>query len=116
MELPVAAQAWVHLILVWIGFGTVVGFVANLFLPSGSPPGFFGNLVIGIAGSCAGPVAFVLFMKPEHFHPMSPLGFAVAVFTAIIFLMLYRGLMFFVTLEKKEQTGVPLQNQKVKNK
>jgi len=116
MELPVAAQAWVHLILVWVGFGTVVGFVANLFLPSGGPPGFFGNLVIGITGSCAGPVAFVLFMKPAHFHPMSPLGFAVSVFTAIILLVLYRGLMLFVTPEKKEQTSVPLQNQKAKNK
>jgi uncharacterized membrane protein YeaQ/YmgE (transglycosylase-associated protein family) len=116
MELPVAAQAWVHLILVWIGFGAAVGFIANLFLPSGGPPGFFGHLVIGITGSCAGPITFVLFLKPQHFHPMSPIGFAVAVFTAIILLILYRGLMLFITQEKKEQTSVPSQNPKVKNK
>ena len=94
MELSAAAQAWVNLILVWVGFGAVVGFVANLFLPAGSPPGLFGNLVIGITGSCAGPVAFVLFLKPQHFHPMSPVGFAVSVFTAIVLLILYRCFRF----------------------
>ena len=116
MELPVAAQTWVHLILVWVGFGAVVGFIANLFLPSGGSPGFFGNLVIGITGSCAGPVAFVLLLKPQHFNPMSPIGFGIAVFTAIILLILYRGLLFFVTPEKKEPTSVALQNPKVKTK
>ena len=63
MELSVATQAWVNLILVWVGFGAVVGFVATLSLPAGSPSGFFGNLVVGITGSCAGPVAFVLFLE-----------------------------------------------------
>jgi len=95
MELSVAAQAWVNLILVWVGFGAVVGFVATLFLPAGSPPGFFGNLVVGITGSCAGPVAFVLFLEPEQFHPMSPVGFAVSVCAAILLLILYRGFLLF---------------------
>ena len=95
MELSADVQSWVNLILVLVGFGTVVGFVANLFLPAGSPPAFFGNLVIGITGSCVGPVAFVLFLKPQHFHPMSPIGFAVAVFASVILLILYRCLLLF---------------------
>ena len=107
MELSATAQAWVNLILVWVGFGTVVGFVANLFLPAGNSPGFFGNLVIGITGSCAGPIAFVLLLRPEHFHPMSPVGFAVAVLAAILLLVLYRSLLFFAgRTVKKEETGI----------
>ena len=102
MELSATAQAWVNLILVWVGFGAVVGFVANMFLPAGGSPGFFGNLVIGIVGSCAGPVTFVLLLKPEHFHPMSPLGFAVAVFAAISLLAFYRCLLFFASTPAKK--------------
>jgi len=102
MELSTAAQAWVNLILVWVGFGAVVGFAATLFLPTAGNPGFFGNLVIGIMGSCAGPIAFVLFLQPEHFHPMSPVGFAVAVFASIILLILYRCLLFFAGVSAKK--------------
>ena len=102
MELSAAAQAWVNLILVWVGFGTVVGFVATMFLPATGHPGFFGNLVIGIMGSCTGPVMFVLLLKPEHFHPMSPVGFAVAIFASIILLMLYRFFLFFSRVSAKK--------------
>ena len=108
MELSAAAQAWVNLILVWIGFGTVVGFVATMFLPATGQPGFFGNLVIGIMGSCAGPVAFVLLLKPEHFHPMSPVGFTVAVLASVVLLIFYRCLLFFSGISAfpdKRQTG-----------
>jgi len=103
MELSVATQAWVNLILVWVGFGAVVGFVATLFLPAGSPLGFFGNLVVGIVGSCAGPVAFVLLLEPEQFHPMSPVGFVVAVGAAIILLILYRVLLLFTGSSEKRR-------------
>jgi uncharacterized membrane protein YeaQ/YmgE (transglycosylase-associated protein family) len=101
MELSAATQAWVHLILVWVGFGAVVGFLANFFLPVGGSPGFFGNLVIGITGSCVGPVTFVIFVKPQQFHPMSLMGFAVAVFASILLLILYRGILFCAGVPKK---------------
>lgn len=109
MELSAAAQSWIHLILVWVGFGAVVGFMANLFLPAGSPSGFFGNLVIGISGSCIGPLAFVLLLKPQYFHPMSPIGFAVAVFAAILLLLFYRCFFFFVckSPDKPRQASTP---------
>lgn len=102
MELSATAQAWVHLVLVWVGFGTVVGFVATMFLPPTGHPGFFGNLVIGVAGSCAGPMAVVLFLEPEHFHPMSPVGFAVAVFASIVLLIFYRCILFFAGVKAKK--------------
>ena len=103
MVLSATAQTWVNLILVWVGFGAVVGFVANMFLPVGSSPGFFGNLVIGVTGSCAGPVAFVLLLKPEHFHPMSPLGFIVAVFTSVFLLIIFRCFKFLAGLPVKKK-------------
>ena len=89
-------QAWGNLVLVWIGFGTVVGFLANMFLPAGNPSGFFGNLVVGITGSCVGPVVLVLILSPEHFHPMSPVGLIAAVLAGILLLVSYRSLTFFV--------------------
>ena len=102
MELSAAAQAWVNLVLVWVGFGTVVGLVANMFLPAGSPTGLFGHLVIGITGSCAGPVAFVLLLHPQHFHPMSPMGFIVAILASVLLLLLYRGLLFVGRVPEKK--------------
>ena len=103
MELSADVQSWVHLVLVWIGFGTVVGFTANLFLPSQRPPALFANLVIGITGSCAGPIAFVLLLKPQQFHPMSPIGFAIAVLVSIILLLFYHGLMLFKRKPEKQK-------------
>jgi uncharacterized membrane protein YeaQ/YmgE (transglycosylase-associated protein family) len=102
MELSAAAQTWVNLVLVWVGFGAVVGFIANSFLPTGNPSGFFGNLVVGIVGSCAGPIAFVLLLKPQHFHPMSPVGFAVAILASILLLIIYRCLMFLAGISVKK--------------
>ena len=108
MELSAVAQSWVHLVLVWIGFGTIVGFAAAMFLPATGYPGFFGHLVVGIMGSCVGQVAFVLLFKPEHFHPMSPVGFAIAVFTAIILLILYRSFLFFLGISAKKDCSESL--------
>jgi uncharacterized membrane protein YeaQ/YmgE (transglycosylase-associated protein family) len=102
MDLSAVPQSWVYLILVWVGFGAVVGFVANAFLPSGSPSGFFGNLVIGIAGSCAGPVMFALVLQPPNFNPMGPIGFAVAVLASILLLVLYRAVLFFTGKSEKK--------------
>ena len=102
MELSADAQSWLNLILVWIGFGTVVGFMASLFLPSKKPPTLFASLVIGITGSCVGPVAFVFFLEPEYFHPMSPIGFAISLLAAICLLMIYRFVLLFERKPEKK--------------
>ncbi|MDR0327585.1 MAG: GlsB/YeaQ/YmgE family stress response membrane protein [Planctomycetaceae bacterium] len=102
MELSAVSQSWVYLILLWVGFGAVVGLAANAFLPAGSPSGFFGNLVIGVAGSCAGPVTFVFVLKPQNFHPMSPIGFTISVLASILLLVLYRSLLFVSGMSVKK--------------
>ena len=94
MELSAVAQAWVHLILVWVGFGALVGLVANLFLPPNGSPGLWGGLIVGITGSCVGPGLLTLLIGREHFNPIGPAGFCVAVLVAVMLLLLYRGYKF----------------------
>lgn len=90
MDLSGAAQYWVNLVLLWIGFGTVVGLIAKILLPDGEPRGVFGVLVIGITGSCIGPALVMQLRKPESFQPISPLGFVVSLLAALILFLVYR--------------------------
>ena len=92
MDFSASAQTGVNLIFLWLGFGVVVGMVARVFLPEGEPKGAFGTLVLGVSGSCIGPLLIKLLFRPEHFNPIGPLGFAVSVLAALAFLLLYRSL------------------------
>jgi uncharacterized membrane protein YeaQ/YmgE (transglycosylase-associated protein family) len=113
MVLTAPVQAFVSLVLIWIGYGTVTALLAQMFLPGNHPKSFFGYLVVGIAGSCAGPVAFAEFLKPDEFHPLSPAGFALAVASAIVLLLFYRVIVFLGTAavkdEKQPQVNEPEQ-------
>lgn len=90
MELSQVAQQWVCLMLIWIGFGTVVGLLAKSLLPGNEPAGTVGTLLIGIAGSVVGPLVLTLSIKRDNFNPFSPVGFLVAVAGAFVLLLLYR--------------------------
>lgn len=90
MDLSSAAQTWLNLLLIWLGFGTLVGLSARALLPGGGPRGLLGVLAVGVAGSCVGPIVYTLVFRPENFHPISPVGLGVSVVTALIFLLLYR--------------------------
>ena len=63
---------------------------AQLVLPEGEPKRAFGTFVAGVMGSCAGPLLISHFLRPEHFHPISPVGFFVSVLSSIVLLLLYR--------------------------
>lgn len=90
MDLSESAQIWVNLLLLWIGFGIVVGLIAQSVLPAGEPRGVFGVLVIGVAGSCIGPMIVSQLWKSGSFNPISPLGLAVSVLTSLILFIIYR--------------------------
>ncbi|MEN6498364.1 MAG: GlsB/YeaQ/YmgE family stress response membrane protein [Thermoguttaceae bacterium] len=90
MELSPVAQQWVNLMLIWIGFGTVVGLLAKSLLPGHEPAGTVGTLLIGIAGSVVGPLVLTLTLKRDNFNPISPVGFLVAIAGASVLLLLYR--------------------------
>lgn len=90
-----SAQLCVNGILLWIGFGTVVGFVVRGLLPGKEPSGPLGTLLIGMAGSATGPLLFSLIpgVRSETFNPISPFGFLAALAASSLILLGFRMLL-----------------------
>ena len=91
LGLSQAAQQWVNVILLWVGFGTLAGLLARSLIPGREPAGALGTVMIGIVGSVVGPLALCYLLKREDFNPIGPLGFLAAVGGAVVCLFLYRG-------------------------
>jgi len=81
---------WAHLILEWIGFGTLVGLLAKAIMPGRDPGGAVATLLMGIAGSIIGAGTFSFFVPDQRITPLSPVGFLVAVAGAFALLAFYR--------------------------
>lgn len=77
-------------ILVWIGFGTVVGLLAKAIMPGRDPGGTVATLAMGIAGTFIGCGLLAYFIEGQRISPISPMGFAVAVLGAFTILFFYR--------------------------
>ena len=43
LELSELAQQWVNLVLIWVGFGALVGLLARALLPGQEPKGTMGH-------------------------------------------------------------------------
>jgi len=99
-NLSITAQQWVNLVLIWIGFATVIGLVVRSILPGKEPSGLIGTLLIGILGCCVGPLVVTMVWKVEDFNPISPIGFCVSAVSAFVFLLVYR-VIFFLFLRNK---------------
>jgi uncharacterized membrane protein YeaQ/YmgE (transglycosylase-associated protein family) len=84
------ASVWAHQLLLWIGFGTVVGLVAKAIMPGRDPGGTLATLLMGIAGSVIGCGVVAFFSEGTHITPLSPLGFVVATAGAFVLLFFYR--------------------------
>jgi len=84
------ADQWAHTMLVWIGFGTVVGLAAKAMMPGRDPGGAIATLLMGIGGCVIGCGALSYFTRGTHVSPISPLGFVVATGGAFILLAFYR--------------------------
>jgi len=100
MDLSPAAQNWVNVVLLWIGFGTVVGLVVRSLFPGDEPKGALGTVVLGVGGSCVGLFLVSLLLRLERFNPIGPLGFFVSVLTASGILLVFR---FVLALRKKRE-------------
>jgi len=100
MDLSPAAQHWVNVAFLWIGFGAVVGFVARALLPGAEPQGALGTVLLGVGGSCVGLFLFSLVFQPERFNPIGPIGFFVSVLAASGTLLAFR---FGLALKKKRE-------------
>lgn len=89
---------WGHLLLEWIGFGTIVGLLAKAIMPGRDPGGAVATLLMGIGGSIIGAGVLAFFWVGHRVTPLSPEGFLVAIGGSFILLFFYRLLSgyFFV--------------------
>ena len=83
-------QQWINDVLVWIGFGTVVGLLAKAIMPGRDPGGAIATLAMGVGGTVIGCGILAYFFEGQRVTPISPLGFAVATAGAFIILFFYK--------------------------
>ena len=85
-----AAEQWIKVVLIWVGFGTLVGLLATMVFPFRRPAGPFWAVVTGIAGSTVGLLGLSWLFPGREFNPISPLGFLASTVGAFVLLVLYR--------------------------
>jgi uncharacterized membrane protein YeaQ/YmgE (transglycosylase-associated protein family) len=85
-----AASHWIYVVLVWVGFGTLVGLLATVIFPFRRPAGPFWAVVTGIVGSTIGLLGLSWLFPDRELNPISPLGFLAATLGAFVLLVLYR--------------------------
>jgi uncharacterized membrane protein YeaQ/YmgE (transglycosylase-associated protein family) len=91
-----AASHWINVVLIWVGFGTLVGLLATVIFPFRRPAGPFWAVVTGIVGSTIGLLGLSWLFPDRELNPISPLGFLAATLGAFVLLVLYRiGFAFF---------------------
>ncbi len=83
-------QQWANDILVWIGFGTLVGLLAKAIMPGRDPGGAVATLAMGVGGTVIGCATLSYFYEGHRVTPISPLGLAVATAGAFVLLVFYR--------------------------
>jgi uncharacterized membrane protein YeaQ/YmgE (transglycosylase-associated protein family) len=83
------AQQAAHEVLIWIGFGTLVGLCAKGIMPGRDPGGTVATVLMGIGGSIIG-CGTLLFFVEGRVTPISPVGFAAATGGAFLLLFFYR--------------------------
>lgn len=83
-------QQAAHELLVWVGFGTLVGLAAKGLMPGRDPGGAVGTMLMGIVGSLIGCGVLLLFNTSYKITPISPLGFCAGTAGAFVLLLFYR--------------------------
>ncbi len=106
LTLSPAAQQWIYVVLVWVGFGTLAGLLATVLFPLPRHGGPFSAIVIGIVGSAVGLLALSWLFPGRELNPISPLGFFAATIGAFVVLVVYR-LGGACLLRHEDDTGRP---------
>jgi len=89
---PEEVQQWANLVLVWVGFGTLVGLLAKAIMPGRDPGGAVATLAMGIGGTIIGCGILAFFYEGYKVTPISPIGFVVGTAGAFVVLFFYRML------------------------
>jgi uncharacterized membrane protein YeaQ/YmgE (transglycosylase-associated protein family) len=90
LALTAAAQHWIYVVLIWVGFGTLAGLLASVVFPLGRSISPFSAIVIGIVGSTIGLLGLSWLLPGGELNPISPLGLLAATIGAFVLLVLYR--------------------------
>jgi uncharacterized membrane protein YeaQ/YmgE (transglycosylase-associated protein family) len=77
-------------LLMWVGFGTLVGLLAKAIFPGKDPGGALATVIIGILGSVIGARTLLFFSDNLRVSPISPVGFVVAIAGTAVLLFSYR--------------------------
>ncbi len=104
-QITVVLQDAAHEVLMWVGFGTLVGLAAKAIMPGRDPGGALGTMLMGIVGSVLGCGVIAFFCHGYRIMPISVAGFAAGTFGSFIILFFYRLLAgtFFVESEDGER-------------
>jgi uncharacterized membrane protein YeaQ/YmgE (transglycosylase-associated protein family) len=99
-------QQSAHEVLLWVGFGTLVGLAAKAIMPGRDPGGAFGTMLMGIVGSVMGCGVIAFFFDGYRITPISTMGFGAGTAGSFVILFFYRLLAgtFFVESEDGERT------------
>ncbi|MEX0678809.1 MAG: GlsB/YeaQ/YmgE family stress response membrane protein [Pirellulales bacterium] len=89
VQLAPEAQQWVELVLVWVGFGTLVGLTAKAVMPGRDPGGSVATLAMGVGGTVIG-CGMLTYFSGRQVTPVSPVGFFIAAGGAFVLLFFYR--------------------------
>ena len=85
-----SVQQLANQLLVWVGFGTLVGLLAKAIMPGRDPGGAIATLAMGITGTVIGCGTLSYFWQGRLITPISPLGFCVATGGAFVLLFFYK--------------------------
>lgn len=84
------AQQWANDILVWVGFGTLVGLLAELIMPGHYRGGAIATLGMGVGGTVIGCGVVAFFTGGNRITPITFTGFLVSTAGAFVLLFFYR--------------------------
>ncbi len=96
-EILLIAENAANEMLIWVGFGTLVGLAAKAIMPGRDPGGAVSTMMIGIGGAVIGCGTLSYFWKGAQVTPVSIIGSVVATggaFTLLFFYKLLSGSFF----------------------
>jgi uncharacterized membrane protein YeaQ/YmgE (transglycosylase-associated protein family) len=90
IDIAEVARLWAHDVLLWIGFGTVVGLLARLIMPGRDRAGAFATVLMGIGGAVIGSGVLSYIWAGHRVTPVSLVGFGVSLLGAFLLLFFHR--------------------------
>jgi len=96
-QMVALAEQAAHEILLWVGFGTLIGLAAKAIMPGRDPGGAVATMMTGIGGSVIGCGCLAFFWHGAQVTPVSVIGSVVSTagaFTLLFFYKLLAGSFF----------------------